>query len=985
MHQTRQTTLGEEYVRVSVSGRSVSAQDFLATVLPSTGILCLAEFTTARKEHVFVDSVPELMDAVARFNGNSYDTYFALASFNKGGSRTAINALYLRSAFLDIDCGEKKPYKTKQEAADALDAFLQDTALGALGNPWVVSSGGGLHVYWPFTEDIPVAEWKPVAENLKRLCVQHALAIDPSVTSDAARVLRVPMTSNWKVKDTPRKVKIMLEGARFSFAAFDTALRGKLNGHAVAAIAAPAVELPGVRPSRKAESRTGVLIAENSATSFKDILNKTVAGTGCLQLAHYINNAADDGMEPLWRGLLSISKHCEDGDKASKRLSALHPYSEARMNAKLRDIKGPYGCDALESVHPGVCGKCPHQGKILNPLALGRYVQTDTSEKVVAVPTLPAAQPILLKRPTPPRSFSYGKNGGIYRDVRIEDEEGKTISKQVLVLPYDLFAVDILNNSGEHTVHMLVSRPEGVSTILIPQKAAVSKDETVKALASQNIIASSGAGNDKNLFDYVRGCVEDASVNKKPLNVPPNYGWQADGAFVTNEQVFTPQHTTSRIPMAHTANLNLLTTPCGTLEGWRRFPEMLVARGWYDILALGAGVAFGAPMMAFSGLNGLVFHAGSTESGTGKSLALSMAASVWGHPSRYRVSKNTSAVAAFQRAGLLNSLPLVMDEVTGKSRKDFEWLPEFILDFSDGQAKERMESGANKERVNTSYWASLALLSSNTHVFDYLSGARKHASEGEMRRVLEWTTTEELTLEPYEVEIIQQLSGNFGVAGIKYAKWLAENRNTAQALYKKSYSEIFKDFKCTNDERYWVAGVASCVSGSIAAGSKHAGIVDLPIREMVESYKKIVLNARTTVRSSARTVEDVLNAFTREFYGRFVVVRALNGVMVTTYGDAGIIDESLTRTQVMGRVEHNITPGYIDYYIEEVQLKTYCSSMSFGYSDFRAQLSKLYRVEPIKKDMLSKTKGPTMRVNAVRISRAITTPDDDTAPNIPLG
>jgi len=42
---------------------------------------------------------------------------------------------------------------------------------------------------------------------------------------------------------------------------------------------------------------------------------------------------------------------------------------------------------------------------------------------------------------------------------------------------------------------------------LLPQRAVVSKDETVKALASQNIIASFGSGNDKNLFEYVRACV----------------------------------------------------------------------------------------------------------------------------------------------------------------------------------------------------------------------------------------------------------------------------------------------------------------------------------------------------------------------------------------------------------------------------------------------------------------------------------------------
>ena len=37
-----------------------------------------------------------------------------------------------------------------------------------------------------------------MAENFKRLCKQEGLKIDFSVPADAARVLRVPGTTNWK-------------------------------------------------------------------------------------------------------------------------------------------------------------------------------------------------------------------------------------------------------------------------------------------------------------------------------------------------------------------------------------------------------------------------------------------------------------------------------------------------------------------------------------------------------------------------------------------------------------------------------------------------------------------------------------------------------------------------------------------------------------------------------------------------------------------
>ena len=74
---------------------------------------------------------------------------------------------------------------------------------------------------------------------------------------------------------------------------------------------------------------------------------------------------------------------------------------------------------------------------------------------------------------------------------------------------------------------------------------------------------------------------------------------------------------------------------------------------------------------------------------------------------------------------------------------------------------------------------------------------------------------------------------------------------------------------------------------------------------------------------------------------------------------------------VAGRVEHNLTPGHIDYFIEEQQLRAHCVTMSFVYNEFKRQLESTpgFVVQYMKKkDMLSKTRGPAMRVAAMRIT-----------------
>jgi hypothetical protein len=349
--------------------------DFLAAVLPSSGVYCAAEFNTKKKEHVFVDSLDGLVTAANSFAAQNRDVYFALAAFKEAGKRTADNARVIHSLFIDIDISEEKKYKTRTEGRDAYLEFMGTTGMHTLGEPIVVSSGGGFHVYWPFTEEVEIAQWKPVAENFKRLCKQEGFEIDWNCTADAARVLRVPGTYNQKF-DPPKHVKILKEGSGpFGFAALTEFIESKLK---VKPVLTPVFELSGQRPTRTASS---IALMQNNRTLFKNIIAKTQAGTGCGQLAHYVEHAQEDGMEPLWRGLLSWAKHSDDADKACVWLTKQHPYDTERMEQKLRDIKGPYGCLKLDSVNPGICPSCPHYGKITNALILGREVKVDNTEK----------------------------------------------------------------------------------------------------------------------------------------------------------------------------------------------------------------------------------------------------------------------------------------------------------------------------------------------------------------------------------------------------------------------------------------------------------------------------------------------------------------------------------------------------------------------------------------------------------------------------
>ena len=949
--------------------------EFLAAVLPfpGFGFYCSAGFTPTSKRHKFDDVLDNILNPIKKWVGEERDCYFALSTFEKHGSRLAENAAYIRCLFIDMD-----GYATKKEAAAALQSFLFKTGLDLLGTPYFVASGGGIHVYWPFLFNVTIAEWKPIAEKFKRLCVQEGMSIDMSVTADASRVLRLPETFNFKAKyGKPRPVKLLSEGDTFDFDILAAHITSQLKTPVPALPSTvPVLNLPGTRPTSVTLTPTSVKLFENSVTKFKLILTKTKEGSGCGQIKHYIENAEEDGMEPLWRGMLSIAQKCEEAPKAVVWLSNLHPYDPDRMQQKLDQIKGPYSCVSLDSINPGICETCPHWGKITNPLALGRATATVVEALEITVPDS-TGEVKKLMRPEAPRGFAYGKNGGVYIEKEDIDNQGQITKKQVMLLPYDFFPTDILNNNGDHSIHMFAKRPAGISEVLLPQRAVASKDDTIKYLMNQNIVASFGAGNDPNLYAYVRACVEKLSTERTPINVPQSYGWQEDGSFVFASAVYRKGVKPISVPMPGLANVVNSTIPKGSIDAWLKVVQLLIRRKLWDqltIMLLGTG----APLMRFTGLHGLTIHCTSTASGTGKSLALDTAASIWGHPTHYRTGSGTSSVAMQQRLGLLRSLPMITDEITSINRKDFEWFPAFLFSMSEGRGKERMESGSNKERENLSTWASMSLMSSNHLAVDYMTGVRSHSSDGELRRLIEYPMNEVLQWDAEEIELIKSLADNYGKVGEILAQYFVDNEEYLSTLVPETVRQMYKQYNAPNDERFWMAGAGVAVTAGILLNSQHTNIIDIPMGEIIKSLGQRIDSMRISIKSGKRTAEDILNSYVQEYQGKLVVVKYGDKVgPLSHFNDGTLVGKNTAKAEVMGRVEHGVTHGYIDFFIEERMLKKYCATMSFGYSLLKKDLEAQFSVSYVpKKDMLAKTDSPPMRVAAMKISRKITEDDE---------
>lgn len=953
-------------------------QEFLAAVLPSSGHYCAVELTTKKREHQYVGDLGLLDAAIGRFESAEKNTYFALASFDTAGSREAANASAVRSLFVDIDCGEGKAYSTKRLAVEALDSFLQKTKLAALGAPWLVDSGGGVHVYWPLDEDAPVATWKPVAEAFKRKAKELDFRIDMTVTADAARVLRPPGTTNWKYAP-PRPVVLKHLGDTFSLQDIAKTLGPST---AVSGIRGTPPSLPGTPPKPRGEVATVTTALANSrATLFKNIMVKTAAGKGCAQVAYYVAHAKDDGMEPLWRGMLSLAKCCDDGARAAAKLSSLHPYSADRTQQKLAEIKGPYSCEKLDSENPGVCTGCQHAGRITNPLALGwetlKAPENTSYAEAAAQATVPPHAAHLV-RPQLPRGFFLAAKGGTYR-LKESEVDGEKETTDIQILPFDFFMVDMLQEGNTYASRFAAIRQNSVVFVTLPNKATGSKDEVIKALAAQNIIASHGAGNDKNLYDYVRACIATASASDSALRVPPRLGWQPDGSYAISDQVLQQKGASYTFVSERLQNIVTSTTAKGSLGEWQRVVNMLQAKELWGVVALGA-VGFGSPLMEWvgDGTPGMVFHACGRQSGAGKSLALALAASIWGSPTNYPVKPTTSERTILQRAGLLGNSPLLIDEVTSKSRKsEMEWMPEYVFDFSQGGHKLKGSGSSNSELTNDLFWRSLSLVTSNAPAMEHMLGARDTSSEGEVRRMLEWRTEQKLVWTDKERELLPLLSENFGVAGRKYAAWLVDNADIAKEVLADTVRKFRTRIKAEDSERFWTAGCSAIMAGAILAGPQYANVCDIAVVPLFHFLKGLIDDARRLININCQDAMDVLNAYTREFHGQFVKVGPANN-SVAVFTDGRMIRPDSTKGRIAGRIENDVNPGWEDYYIEVSMLKRYCSVRNWSYVELHRQLSANTKltVKEARKDLLAKTGSPSMRVMCLQISRPIGAEED---------
>jgi len=848
-----------------------------------------------KKVQSFHATIDDVIDKANQLDAEGTNAYFGLATFETSNDRKVTNVKSLSSFYLDLDCGVGKEYTNQNEAFHDLKRFTKETGLP---RPMLINSGYGIHVYWVLRESVSYAEWLPVAQALKDMCIRHNLSADNGVTADAARVLRVPGTHNHK-RGTQKPVMFFGTG-EFRDVEFDEFSR---------LIGAEGVNVPTKVDNEESAFKKAMI--ENSENSFRVILNKTIKGEGCEQLKNIMENQQDIS-EPLWRAGLSIAKFCNDADKAVHKMSERHPeYSENLTEEKVGPIKAPYYCTTFEAENPEPCLACSHRGKINSPIVLGMGIKKAPVSKDI---------------PLYPEPYFRGANGGVY--IRFKDKDGNIEDK--VIYQNDLYVIKRIMDVevGEAIVMRLHLPQDGIREFTVPLTSVTSKEELRKQLSMHGIAVLRM----DDIMAYTTTWVTQLQAKSVAEEARRQFGWTDDecGGFVLGGEEITLDETKFNPPSTPTAGLFPSFEPKGTLEDWKDTVNFY-NRDSFELHQFVLGTSFGSPLMKFSPINCAALHIYSKESGVGKTTAMIAGASVWGSPEDLIMHERDTYNTKMNRGEIYHNLPMYMDELTNTSGKE---LSNLAYQLTGGRQRGRMSASSNVERHRGEAWKLLAVTTGNTSMVERIS-IIKAMPKAEAQRILECRVSRMQFDTKEETDVFSAcLQNNYGHAGKVYIKHVMENLEEVQKLIRQVQEKVDARAGLTAENRYWSVLVACTLTGIMLA--KRCGLVKYDVKKLFNWAVERLKENKRQVEDMSISVEETLNDYIHEHWSNVLWIKSTEDLRKQE-GDVAnlVIPEALPRGKLVARYETDLKRAFL----VPKPLKAWCGEHQINYNSFLQDLT----------------------------------------------
>lgn len=795
----------------------MDTSSFFKKILPATGWKLLAELKTFTNksgelveywDHKEFSDFDSMAEAVDQFEAQGRTVYHACNSFGdwyddpatgKKRIRTQNNAKACRSLYDDIDCGEDKAaegkgYHTKKEAAAALKKFVADTGVPM---PMVVDSGGGLHLYWPLTDDITPDEWRHLSGLKRRLTMHLGLVVDRACDMDTARVLR-PIGSINKKRGQTRVVTLKLDNPPHD----PKELRDTLEA-AVERLKAPMVPM-GSKPSSK--NAFGAALERDYPDSYADIIAEH-----CATIRWFKETGAPD--EPLWHKCIGTLKHCVDGMEKIHAWSAQYEgYDAGETERKVALWAfGPASCEVFKSCSGNKCDGC--QAKCSTPVQLG-YIATEAAPDIglieeSAPPPAPADKDTLIKKLWNERvriadktlEMSTTQNDGTVEWTRFSE---------AVFYPVDL----IRNEEGEWEVTIeYLTRYGKRRQFQMPTSHLASTDKMAGTLAAHTIFLIGKNGRSfamSHLMDIIIGLQE----HRQEVVTEEAFGWNAEAnGFIIGNKEINEEGVAKEVRMSERVVSSGMAGDygvSGTRNDWVRLVDEVYNRPGAEPYQFAFLVAAASPLIAMAGIDG--FHglpvAYTGDGGRGKTTACELACSIWGRGEMFKQSSNkggTTINALLAKTAIMRHLPWVMDELTGQKTEE---ISDMLYALSNGQGKSRLNASGHFAS-GTARWDLFSFVTGNMDITGLLANLDRQMAEAVSVRCFEIKVPADINETVFKgvnfkslVDV--ELRQHYGVVGRELLRLYMKNRAKIVGMIHKARQEYNPRSADETRERFYI-------------------------------------------------------------------------------------------------------------------------------------------------------------------------------------
>jgi uncharacterized protein (DUF927 family) len=866
----------------------VDTLTFLQTILPETGFKFVVLFKPAFPYpiHRSFDSLADMAEAIANYNRDPAISavYHACASYKlpyveveKAGKtkkqfRKPNNWRSAKSFWLDLDCGQEKfdagaGYLTKKDAATAVAQFAR-----AVGwpTPMLVSSGNGLHAYWPLTMAVNHTSWTKCADLLKAAAALYGLIADPTRTADFASILRPAGTLNRKDPANPGRVKVLKECEPQDAKALYESIKAYAATHDVvlpeSALGALPAHLQGADLNA---DLTGHLPYANVPVNADDMADK------CKQVGAMRNTAGDVPYDH-WRGVVGLLTHCEDGrskaeDWSSERDSTGHDNLDWATRYDSWDA-GPTTCEYFSKCSPDGCVGCEWKGKVNTPLVLGRIIPITVEQEVEVATATEEVEVVTI--PAYPQGYQW--NNGLLSRI-LPDKDG--INQVHSFTPHQFYpTMRIRGEDGAYKIGLRMHLHNNrIRDFQMPFEAMASSTDVLKSLAKYELMQTNHPNAGVHLTAYLRDSLEQLKRRVEETNTLTSFGWKDEmRGFLIGDRYYTASGVKRVLLGGYAAQKQAaLTAPQGTLAGYAKPLNYVYNRDGMESLQYAICSGWGSILNPFCEelYCGLLLAITGGDSGKGKSTVAYASVYAFGDSNAMALKSDDAGTrnALWATVGAFNNLPLIFDELTGV---EADWFSNFTYTLSLGEERARLQStGAGVKFANQSSWRMSPFGTANKDLHGVLAATQANSQAEAVRMVQIHVDSYPIPkLEETEVQTaLAQMKANRGTAGAALIQYAVAHTEQLFERIRAKVSMLVEHIPGTKYRFYRSHAACTLVAAEIAV---ELGVCEFDVEKMTEfSITLMQKLAKEITVNNTVTSED---AFSR------MVASLTPGIVVTS-------------------------------------------------------------------------------------------------------